>query len=162
MSTSLRAVSLFLENSRGRKQNKKHPSVTVSVTCERGSLHVTLIVTRTPSCFEFFPTDFRGTERDNAHSLFGVLENVVYEVCVWRMHGYGIFQLLSSTLKHRSAGYNSQFSIKKSKLTRWLSRDREEVSCNTTFELLQISEVSGHWLSRAAVNSVFCEWMVYS
>lgn len=69
-----------------------------------------------------------------------------------------------STVKFNTQAqwYTSQFSIKKSKLTRWLSRDREEVSCNTTFELLQISEVSGHWLSRAAVNSVFCEWMVYS
>ena len=53
-------------------------------------------------------------------------------------------------------GFSSQsFQFLKSKLIRWLSRDPEEISCNTTVGLLQIGEVSGHWLSRAAVNSIF-------
>ena len=91
--------SLFpLKIRREEHETSKHPSVTLSVTCERRSFarHAQCHA-RTP-CFEFFPTDFQGTERENARCLFGVLENVVVN-CELRM----VSVFFNCQVKHSSS-----------------------------------------------------------
>ena len=70
-SVSRSEQSLFPSKNSQERTRNKHPSVTF----ERRSVHITR---------GFFLTDFRGSEKGNARSLFGVLENVVVK-CVLRM-----------------------------------------------------------------------------
>ena len=116
--------SLFpLKIRREEHETSKHPSVTLSVTCERRSFarHAQCHA-RTP-CFEFFPTDFQGTERENARCLFGVLENVVVN-CV--LHLASVF--FNFQVQHSSSNTMVISQFLRSNSVRWLSRYREETS----------------------------------